>query len=210
MARMSGARPTVRIVPFRGEYFILKPEHRNMVRSLIYPVPNPDLPFLGVHFTRMVNGEVEAGPNAVFAFAREGYRFRNVDLKDLLETGAFPGFWRLAARYWRVGAYEMHRSLSKPAFVRSLQQLVPGITGAALVRGPAGVRAQAIDAAGRLVDDFSFVRTRNSLHVLNAPSPAATASLAIGRHVVAEAFGGGDESWSGPYVMGTGSGRPGE
>lgn len=186
VARMSGAEPSVRIVPFRGEYYKLRPERRALVHGLVYPVPNPELPFLGVHFTSMVTGDVEAGPNAVFAFAREGYTFSTVDLRDTLETVVFGGTWRLAAKYWRVGLFEAYRSLSKAAFVRSLQQLVPAITEADLVRCPAGVRAQAIDAAGRLVDDFAFTKTQNSLHVLNAPSPAATASLAIGRYVVDE------------------------
>lgn len=186
VARLSGAAPSVRIVPFRGEYYEIKPERRGLVNGLVYPVPDPDLPFLGVHFTNMVTGEVEAGPNAVFAFAREGYTFSTVDLRDTFETVAFGGAWRLAAKYWRVGAFEVYRSLSKPAFVRSLRQLVPAITGADLVRGPAGVRAQAIDAAGRLVDDFAFAKTANALHVLNAPSPAATAALAIGRYVAEE------------------------
>ncbi len=189
IARMSGAEPSVRIVPFRGEYFILRPEYRSLVKNLIYPVPNPDLPFLGVHFTRMFNGEVEAGPNAVFALAREGYTMGTVSARDTLESTRFPGFWRLAARYWRVGLFEMHRSVSKAAFVRSLQKLIPEVSAAALERGPAGVRAQAINAAGQLVDDFAFARTHNTLNVLNAPSPAATASLAIGRYVVEEAFG---------------------
>ncbi len=186
VATMTGAEPSVRIVPFRGEYYKLRPERHDLVRGLIYPVPDPELPFLGVHFTRMVSGEVEAGPNAVFALAREGYTFTTVSVRDTLETIAYRGAWRLAAKYWRAGVYEVHRSLSKAAFVRSLRKLVPEITSADLVRGPAGVRAQAIDAKGRLVDDFAFARTPNSLHVLNAPSPAATAALAIGEYVAKE------------------------
>lgn len=185
IARLSGAAPAVRIVPFRGEYYVLRPERRHLVRTMIYPVPNAALPFLGVHFTRMVGGEVEAGPNAVLALAREGYTLTTVKLADSLDTASYGGFWRLARRFWRVGAYEVYRSLSKTAFVRSLQRLVPEVTADDLERGPAGVRAQAVDASGRLVDDFAFAQTPNALHVLNAPSPAATASLAIGRHVAA-------------------------
>lgn len=183
IARLSGAQPAVKVVPFRGEYFVIRPERRHLVRALIYPVPNPALPFLGVHFTRMIGGEVEAGPNAVLAFSREGYTLSKVKLNDSLETMFYGGFWRLARSYWRAGFYEMYRSMSKAAFVRSLQRLVPSVIGADLQRGPAGVRAQAVDTSGRLVDDFAFARTETTLHVLNAPSPAATASLAIGRYV---------------------------
>lgn len=186
VARMAGLEPDVRIVPFRGEYYLLTPAKRALVRRLIYPVPDPALPFLGVHFTPTVSGEVEAGPNAVFAFAREGYSWTKVDLADTAGTLASKGFWKLARRYWKVGAYEYYRSFSKAAFVRSLQRLVPFISESDLTRGPAGVRAQAVDSEGRLVDDFAFAETPNSLHVLNAPSPAATASLAIGRYVAAK------------------------
>lgn len=189
VARLSGAKPGVRIVPFRGEYFVVRPDRRHLVRSMIYPVPNPALPFLGVHFTRMVGGEVEAGPNAVLAFAREGYTLGTVNLEEALGTAFYGGFWGLARSYWKVGMYEMYRSMSKAAFVRSLQRLVPAITSADLRRGPTGVRAQAVDASGRLVDDFAFARTERTLHVLNAPSPAATASLAIGLYVAEEAGG---------------------
>jgi len=189
VARLAGADPQVRIVPFRGEYYFLRPERRDLVRGLIYPVPDPALPFLGVHFTRTVDGEVEAGPNAVFALAREGYGWTRVDARDLAETFAYPGFWRLARRFWRTGAFETYRSLSTRAFVRSLQKLVPAITLADVRRGGAGVRAQAVDRQGRMVDDFAVVETERSLHVLNAPSPAATASLAIGAHL-AERVGG--------------------
>jgi (S)-2-hydroxyglutarate dehydrogenase len=184
LARLAGATPSVRIVPFRGEYYFLTPERSHLVRGLIYPVADPELPFLGVHLTRTVHGEVEAGPNAVFALAREGYSHRVVRAGDLLETLAFAGFWRLAGRFWRVGAYEYYRSFSKAAFVASLRTLVPELTVADVRRGGAGVRAQAIGSDGRLVDDFAFVETERSLHVLNAPSPAATASLAIGEHLV--------------------------
>jgi L-2-hydroxyglutarate oxidase LhgO len=191
VARMTGARPGVRIVPFRGEYFMVRPEKHDLVRGLIYPVPDPQFPFLGVHFTRTVHGEVEAGPNAVLAFAREGYRLGRVHPRELAGTLGYRGFWAMARRYWRTGSYEMYRSLSKAAFVRALQRLVPDITAADVTRGGAGVRAQAVAADGSLVDDFRIARSRGAIHVLNAPSPAATASLAIGRHVAglaAEAF----------------------
>ncbi|UCH26316.1 MAG: L-2-hydroxyglutarate oxidase, partial [Trueperaceae bacterium] len=183
VARLAGAAPKVRIVPFRGEYYFLKPQKRHLVRGLIYPVPNPELPFLGVHFTKTVHGEIESGPNAVFALAREGYRHRDISPDELLETLGYPGFWKLVARYWRVGLFEVYRSLSKAAFVRSLQQLVPSITPEDVVRGGAGVRAQAVDERGKLVDDFATLQSPRALHVLNAPSPAATASLAIGKHL---------------------------
>jgi L-2-hydroxyglutarate oxidase LhgO len=191
VARMTGARPGVRIIPFRGEYFMIRPERHDLVRGLIYPVPDPQFPFLGVHFTRTVHGEVEAGPNAVLAFAREGYRLGRVHPRELLATLGYRGFWAMARRYWRTGSYEMYRSLSKAAFVRALQRLVPEIRAADVIRGGAGVRAQAVTADGSLVDDFRIARSKGAIHVLNAPSPAATASLAIGRHVAglaAEAF----------------------
>jgi L-2-hydroxyglutarate oxidase LhgO len=153
------------------------------VRGLIYPVPDPQFPFLGVHFTRTVHGEVEAGPNAVLAFAREGYRLGRVHPRELAGTLGYRGFWAMARRYWRTGSYEMYRSLSKAAFVRALQRLVPDIRAADVIPGGAGVRAQAVAADGSLVDDFRIARSKGAIHVLNAPSPAATASLAIGRHV---------------------------
>jgi (S)-2-hydroxyglutarate dehydrogenase len=183
VARMAGAEPEVRIVPFRGEYYFLRPERRDLVRGLIYPVPDPALPFLGVHFTRTVHGDVEAGPNAVLALAREGYRPTTVRPADLADTLGYPGFWRLARRFWRLGAFEVRRSLHTPTFVASLRRLVPSIGVADVVRAGAGVRAQAVDRQGRLVDDFAMVETERSLHVLNAPSPAATASLEIGAHL---------------------------
>jgi (S)-2-hydroxyglutarate dehydrogenase len=183
IARLAGVQTDVTIVPFRGEYYLLEPHARDKVRGLIYPVPDPALPFLGVHFTRTVHGEVEAGPNAVLALAREGYDHRTVRLDELGRTLAFPGFWRLAARFWRLGAYEYWRSFRTPAFVASLQKLVPSITVADVRRGGAGVRAQAVGRDGKLLDDFATVETERSLHVLNAPSPAATASLAIGDHL---------------------------
>ena len=183
VARLAGARPGVRIVPFRGEYYMLRPERRSLVRGLIYPVPDPEFPFLGVHLTRTIHGDVEAGPNAVLAFAREGYRFARMSPRELAGTLAYRGFWRMARRYWRMGAYEMYRSLSKAAFVEALQRLVPDLVADDLSTGGAGVRAQAVSPDGTLVDDFRIVATADAIHVLNAPSPAATASLAIGRHV---------------------------
>jgi L-2-hydroxyglutarate oxidase LhgO len=192
VARLAGATPGVRIIPFRGEYYFLRPERRGLVRGLIYPVPDPEFPFLGVHFTRTVHGDVEAGPNAVLAFAREGYRFGRVHPGELLATLGYRGFWAMARRYWRTGAYEVYRSLSKGAFVRALQRLVPDLNPDDVRRGGAGVRAQAVSPDGSLVDDFRIVDSPGAIHVLNAPSPAATASLAIGRHVAAlaaERFG---------------------
>jgi L-2-hydroxyglutarate oxidase len=183
VARLAGARPGVRIIPFRGEYYVIRPERHDLVRGLIYPVPDPEFPFLGVHFTRTVHGEVEAGPNAVLAFAREGYRFGRIHPRELASTLGYSGFWSMARRYWRTGTYEMYRSLSKTAFVRALQRLLPEIGPADITPGGAGVRAQAVTADGSLVDDFRIARSRDAIHVLNAPSPAATASLAIGRHI---------------------------
>lgn len=184
VARLGGADPGARIVPFRGEYFELTPQTRHLVRGLIYPVPNPDFPFLGVHFTRMVDGSVHAGPNAVLAYAREGYRKTDVDLADLVDTLSYTGFWRLAARHAGEGLKEMWRSYSRAAFVRSLQALIPEITENDVVPSPAGVRAQALTRAGELVDDFLIVERPRALHVCNAPSPAATSSLEIAREVV--------------------------
>ncbi len=185
IARLAGAAPELRIVPFRGEYWLLREHRRHLVRGLIYPVPDPAFPFLGVHLTVTTSGAVEAGPNAVLAFAREGYRPWEVRARDLAETVAYPGFWRLARRHLRAGAYELRRSASKAAFVRSAQRLLPPLTPDDVRRGPSGVRAQALRPDGTLVDDFVFEAGERALHVLNAPSPAATASLAIGR-VVAE------------------------
>jgi L-2-hydroxyglutarate oxidase LhgO len=184
VTRLSGVRPSAMIVPFRGEFYELRSEAHHLVRMLIYPVPDPRYPFLGVHFTRRINGLVECGPNAVLAFAREGYRNTTVNARDLIETLAFPGFWRLAARYWRIGADEMWRSFSKPAFVRALQRLVPAIESRHLDWAPAGVRAQAVNRSGDMLDDFVIDETERVVNVENAPSPAATASLNIGRLVV--------------------------
>jgi (S)-2-hydroxyglutarate dehydrogenase len=183
VARLAQAPVDVQIVPFRGEYYMLRPERRDLVRGLIYPVPDPEFPFLGVHFTRTVHGDVEAGPNAVLALAREGYRWSRVRPAELLATLRFPGFRAMARKYWRTGAYETYRSLSKRAFVRALQRLVPDLRAEDIRPGGAGVRAQAVTPDGALVDDFRIVQTADAVHVLNAPSPAATASLAIGRHI---------------------------
>jgi L-2-hydroxyglutarate oxidase LhgO len=171
------------IIPFRGEYYKLAPERQYLVRNLIYPVPDPAFPFLGVHFTRMMAGGVEAGPNAVFAFAREGYRKTDVNVADLWRAVSFKGFWAMAGKYWRTGFGELYRSLSKPAFVSALQKLLPDITANDLMPGGAGVRAQAVSASGALVDDFVIRESANAIHVLNAPSPGATASLAIGESI---------------------------
>ena len=184
ISRMAGDEPEVMIVPFRGEYYALVPDRAPLVRALIYPVPDPRFPFLGVHFTRRVSGKVDAGPNAVLAFRREGYRRTDVSLGDLASSLAFPGFWRMAARNWRSGCNEFRRSLSKRAFVKALQQLVPDIRGEDLVPGGSGVRAQAIKRDGSLVDDFHIVPSARMLHVLNVPSPAATASLMVGKAIV--------------------------
>jgi L-2-hydroxyglutarate oxidase len=186
-ARLSGQPMKERIVPFRGEYFVLKPEAEKFCQTLIYPVPDPRLPFLGVHFTRMVHGGVECGPNAVLALAREGYNWRTISVRDLFESLTYPGFLRLAIRYWRTGLEEIHRSLSKEAFVRALQQLVPEICSEHLEVAPAGVRAQALGMDGKLLDDFLILRHDRVLNVCNAPSPAATASLNIGL-TIAEMF----------------------
>lgn len=184
IARLSGQKFEERIVPFRGEYFTLKPEAHHLCRTLIYPVPNPEFPFLGVHFTRMIEGGVECGPNAVLALAREGYSWTKISPRDLWESVTYPGFLRLAAKYWRTGIGEMWRSLSKNAFVRALQKLVPEIRAKHLIAAPAGVRAQALAPEGRLLDDFLILRSERVLNVCNAPSPAATASLNIGRLIV--------------------------
>ena len=184
VARLAGVDPGVQIVPFRGEYYKLKPERRHLVKHLIYPVPDPQFPFLGVHFTRMIDGEVEAGPNAVLSLKREGYNRTSFSLKEFAEIAAYPGMRRLAARYWREGAREVVRSFSKAAFVRSLQRLVPEIRTEDLEPAPSGVRAQALRPDGSLVDDFHILCHGNTVHVLNAPSPAATASIVIGEAIV--------------------------
>lgn len=185
VARMAGEDPPCRIVPFRGEYFFIRPERRSLIRNLVYPVPDPAFPFLGVHFTRTVHGEVEAGPNAVLAMSREGYRHRDISVRDLSEALAFSGLRRFLARYPRQAFAELQRSLSKTLFCRSLQRLVPSIEKRDLVPGIRGVRAQALSADGSLVEDFLVVARQNAVHLLNAPSPGATASLVIGEAVAA-------------------------
>ena len=187
LARTAGADVAARIVPFRGEYYELKPEKRHLVRGLIYPVPDPLFPFLGVHCTKMMDGSVHLGPNAVLAFAREGYHKTTVNVRDLGETLTYPGFWKLAGRHWRAGLQEMVRSYSRAAFVRSLQRLVPAISEDDVVPSEAGVRAQALRPDGTLEDDFLIVRGASAIHVCNAPSPAATASLEIGKTIASMA-----------------------
>ena len=187
VARMSGSTHSLRIVPFRGDYYRLAAGREALVRALIYPVPDPAFPFLGVHFTRMMRGGVEAGPNAVLSLKREGYRKTDLNLRDAWDALTFPGFLRLAARYWRTGFSEMYRAFSKPAFVRALQRLLPELRAEDLVPGEAGVRAQALDTSGALVDDFALQESAGAIHVLNAPSPAATASLLIGETIAARA-----------------------
>ena len=183
IARLAGLRPKLRIIPFRGEYYEFKPERSKLVNHLIYPVPDPLMPFLGVHFTRMIDGTVEAGPNAVLAWRREGYRRSDISLPDLAEIFAFGGFWKLSARFWKTGIEEYRRSFSKKQFVKSLQRLIPEVRESDLVPGGSGVRAQAVDSEGRMVDDFCILTEGRMVHVLNAPSPAATASLSIAEHI---------------------------
>ena len=184
VARMMGVDVGVKIVPFRGEYFSIIPEKEHMVKGLIYPVPDPSMPFLGVHFTRRINGSVEAGPNAVLAFAREGYKKTDVNLKDTLGTLSYSGFWKMSAKYWKVGMHEQYRSLVKGVFVKSLQKLMPEITGDDLGDPGAGVRAQVIDSNGGLLQDFAIEASANAIHVLSAPSPGATSSLTISEYIV--------------------------
>jgi (S)-2-hydroxyglutarate dehydrogenase len=186
IARLDGVDPGARILPFRGEYYEVLPERRELVRALVYPVPNPAFPFLGVHFTRGIDGSLHAGPNAVPALRREGYRRRDASLREIREILRYPGTWRLARRYAREGAKELARSASRRAFTRALQRLVPDIRAGDLTPAPAGVRAQAVTIDGALIDDFLFVTGPRSLHVCNAPSPAATASLEIGRRIAGE------------------------
>lgn len=189
ISELAGEKRQARILPFRGEYYRLKPSSEHLVHNLIYPVPDPAFPFLGVHFTRMVRGGVEAGPNAVLAFAREGYRKSQINLGDLADALTYEGFWRLLRKHWRMSAAELQRSFSKKLFCMSLQKLIPEIREDDLEAGGAGVRAQAILPNGQLADDFLFVTRPNALHVLNAPSPAATASLAIGQVIVDQVGG---------------------
>ena len=187
IARNCGTKPGLRIIPFRGEYYDLGGDSRDLVKGLVYPVPNPELPFLDVHLTPTVTGKMKAGPNAVLATKREGYRRKDFDFRDLMSTLSYVGFWRLAGRYWKPGIAEIHRSLRKAAFVKSLRRLVPDIDADDLVPGGAGVRAQAVDSKGRLVDDFRIEEAPGAIHVLNAPSPAATSSLMIGKYIADKA-----------------------
>jgi L-2-hydroxyglutarate oxidase len=180
VARMSGINPDVKIIPFRGEYYELKKEKQHLVKNLIYPVPDPQFPFLGVHFTRMIHGGVEAGPNAVLAFKRTGYKKTDIDLSQIAEMIFYSGFWKMAKKHYRMGIEEFRRSFSKKLFVKSLQKLIPDLTEDDIVPGGSGVRAQALDRDGKLLDDFRIIQTDKMIHVLNAPSPAATASLSIG------------------------------
>lgn len=184
VAALAGERRQTRIVPFRGEYYDLEPEGAKLVRNLIYPVPDPRFPFLGVHFTRMIHGGVEAGPNAVLATAREGYSRRDLSFRDLADVVSYGGFWRFLAKYPRMSAFELYRSLRPSVFLRSLQRLVPALRREHLRPGGAGVRAQALTRTGALVQDFDYIHRPNALHLINAPSPGATASLAIARHLL--------------------------
>ena len=188
VARLTSKNVDVKIIPFRGEYYKLKKEKEYLVKNLIYPVPDPNFPFLGVHFTRMMKGGVEAGPNAVLAFSREGYRKSDINLKELGEALAWPGFQKVAKKYWQTGLGEMYRSFSKAAFTKALQKLIPDVQESDLVEGGAGVRAQACDRTGGLVDDFLIIEENHAINVCNAPSPAATSSLSIGETVAALAL----------------------
>ena len=183
VASMTGEKVGIRIIPFRGEYYTLRPESHHMVSGLIYPVPDPQFPFLGVHFTRNIKGHVEAGPNAVMALRREGYRKRDFSLGDSLGNLAYPGFWKMAFKFWKIGLGEVYRSYNKRVFLRDLQRLLPDIKDSDLAGGGSGVRAQAVARDGSLLDDFSIIQGRGAIHVLNAPSPGATSSLAIGEHI---------------------------
>ena len=183
VASMTGEKVGVRIIPFRGEYYTLRPESHHLVSGLIYPVPDPQFPFLGVHFTRNIKGHVEAGPNAVMALRREGYRKRDFSIGETLGNLAYPGFWKMAMKYWKIGTGEVYRSYSRRVFLRDLQRLIPEIQNSDLASGGSGVRAQAVARDGSLLDDFSIIQGRDAIHVLNAPSPGATSSLAIGEHI---------------------------
>lgn len=186
LAKQSLGSLDSQILPFRGEYYELKEEKRHLVKGLIYPVPDPTFPFLGVHLTRMIDNTVEAGPNAVLALAKEGYRKQDLSPRDCLRMLRYPGFWKMASRYWRMGFYEYARSFRKKLFVRDLQKLVPAIQEQDLVPGNTGIRAQVVTREGKMLDDFAILKTSNRIHVLNAPSPAATASFAIGRQIAVE------------------------
>jgi L-2-hydroxyglutarate oxidase len=183
IAKACGVNPGLQIIPFRGEYFKLKEEKEHLVKNLIYPVPDPKFPFLGVHFTRMINGGVEAGPNAVLAFKREGYNKTDFSFKDVSGMITYSGFWKIASKYYKMGFGEFYRSFSKKAFVKALQKLVPEVQLSDIAKGGSGVRAQALEPNGKLVDDFRIVEAKRMVHVLNAPSPAATASISIGNRI---------------------------
>jgi L-2-hydroxyglutarate oxidase len=183
VAQLAGEKSDTRIIPFRGEYYMLKPEKRALVKNLIYPVPDPNFPFLGVHFTRMIDGGVEAGPNAVFAFKREGYEKSDVDFEELFESLTWPGFQKVATKYWKTGIGEFYRSFSKTAFTNALRKFIPQVEEDDLIPAEAGVRAQACDRTGGLIDDFKIIEKQNAIHILNAPSPAATSSLSIGKTI---------------------------
>ncbi|MBN2804523.1 MAG: L-2-hydroxyglutarate oxidase [Deltaproteobacteria bacterium] len=183
VAKMCNINPLVKIIPFKGEYYILKDEFSNLFTIPVYPVPDPELPFLGVHFTKTVDGTAEAGPNAVLAFKRYGYSKFSFSLKDTLDTLLYPGFWKMASRQWKTGIMEMHRSLSKRKFVSSLKKLMPAIEKEQIVTGGCGIRAQAMDKNGNLINDFKIETTKNQIHILNSPSPAATSSLAIAKTI---------------------------
>ncbi|MCU0423549.1 MAG: L-2-hydroxyglutarate oxidase [Bacteroidia bacterium] len=183
IAELAGEKIDTKIIPFRGEYYMLRPEKRYLVKHLIYPVPDPNFPFLGVHFTRMINGDVEAGPNAVFAFKREGYEKSDVDFGEMFESLLWPGFQQVAKKYWKTGIGEFYRSFSKSAFTKALQRLIPEVQEDDLIPAEAGVRAQACDKTGGLLDDFKIIEHQHAVHVLNAPSPAATSSLSIGETI---------------------------
>ena len=183
IAKVCEINPGLQIIPFRGEYYKLKKEKEHLVKNLIYPVPDPKFPFLGVHFTRMIKGGVEAGPNAALAFKREGYDLTDISIKDVSQMFGYPGFWKMISKYYKMGFEEFYRSLSKTAFVNALQRLVPDIDSESVVKAGAGVRAQALEPSGKLVDDFRIVEAEKMVHVLNAPSPAATASISIGNYI---------------------------
>jgi L-2-hydroxyglutarate oxidase len=183
IAGLTEKKLDTRIIPFRGEYYMLKPEKRNLVKHLIYPVPDPNFPFLGVHFTRMIDGRVEAGPNAVLAFKREGYKMSDVDIEELFESLTWPGFQKVMLKYYKTGLGEFYRSFSKAAFTKALQRLIPAVQEDDLIPSEAGVRAQACDKFGGLIDDFKIIESSGAIHILNAPSPAATSSLSIGKTI---------------------------
>ncbi len=193
VASICGVDPGIKIIPFRGEYYELKEDKKSLVKNLIYPVPDPQFPFLGVHFTRMINGGVEAGPNAVLALKREGYTLMDFSVRDMSEMFTYGGFWKMAAKHYKMELYELYRSFSKKAFVKALNKLIPSITEDDVIRSGAGVRAQALDKNGKLIDDFFIKETKRNLHVLNAPSPAATASLSIGEYISGKALAKFDE-----------------